>query len=311
MTILYFPPMNKLGNKAFRKLCLNRGADYVFTEMIKVEQLLENDEIQVKKATIPEEMQTKTIVQIICEDIENIEQGVKKILEINPNTFEINYNMGCPQSTLCKNEAGGGILKNLKKVEIVAKRLAKICKEHNVKPSIKTRIGLTRNDINIFENIANIKRVGISKIYLHGRVLREPYSKPATYDEIGEVKKQFKELEIIGNGDIKDTNSYNKILKTNCNGYLIGRASLENPNIFYELKNNIKTRNTDKGIDLKNRKELILEYLSYAKEYGLNDSYIKSNLAYLTKNCVGGADLRRELNNICDVDEIINVCEKI
>lgn len=306
MTTLYFPPINKLGNSAFRKLCLYYGADFVFSEMIRVDKLIEDDEVQLRKATIDKDLINQTLIQIIAEDIENIEKGIEKVIAINPQVKEINYNMGCPQSTLCKKELGGGIIKNPKKVFEVSKRLSIICNKHSIIPSVKLRIGVTREDINILEIVEQIQLAGIKKIYIHGRTLRDGYNRPATYNEIKEVKEKYPDSEIIGNGDVFNLNSYNEIIKTNCDGVLIGRAALENPEIFKLIKNNIIEDNKS-GTKLKERKESILKYLEFAKEYNISISHIKANLSYLTRNTIGGAEFRKEINDLAFIDDIINI----
>lgn len=307
---LYFPPINKLGNVAFRKVCNNSGADFVFTEMIRVEKIIEENEFQLRKLLIPQDMQTKTIVQIICEKPENIEKSIDKIVELTKNAKEINYNMGCPQSTMAKNENGGGIVKNPTKVKLVAEILAKCCEKHNILPSIKIRIGYDRKNINIQENIQNIKNAGINKIYIHGRCLLDGYRTPATYQEIGEIKKLFPELEIIANGDVIDTKSYNRIInETNCDGILIGRAALRDPYIFKQLKTNTYKEHNN-GFQLKTKIPQIIELLKAGQEENLNLDYLKQNIIYMTKGVIGGKDFRRDLNDISDINIFIEICEK-
>ena len=319
---LYFPPINKLGNSAFREVCLNNGADAVFTEMITAEKLLDNDEIQLKKLEIHKSQEEKIIVQIICEDIENILKTVDKVMEIAPYIKEINYNMGCPQSTLCKKECGGAIVGNIKKVERVAIELQKACKKYNIIPSIKIRIGLKRDKITIYENAKVIQNTEINKLYIHGRTLGDTYVKPATYDEKKHVKELFPKMQIIANGDVKDLESYINILKTNCDGVLIGRAALENPRIFSSLKIELSAWSTEhraekslssmpyalsskSGVRIEDRKGVILEFLKYAKKYDLDLSKVKSNLAYMTRSVIGASKLREEINNAKTIDEII------
>lgn len=310
---LYFPPINKLGNSAFREVCLNNGADFVFTEMITAEKLLDGDEIQLKKLEIPKTQEEKIIVQIICEDIENIQRAVDKVMVIVPFIKEINYNMGCPQSTLCKKECGGAIVGNIKKVERVAIELVKVCKKHNVIPSIKIRLGLKRDKITIYENAKNIHDAGINKLYIHGRTLDDTYVKPASFNEIKHVKELFKEMQIIANGDVKDLESYSNILKTNCDGVLIGRAALENPQIFKEIKRlrdkeikgqKINIKNLS-GTNFSDRKEVILEFLKYAKKYDLDLGKVKSNLAYMTRSIIGANIIREKINNAKTIEEVI------
>lgn len=326
--ILYFPPINKLGNSAFREVCLNNGAEMVFTEMITAEKLLDSDIVQLKKLEIPKSQEEKIIVQIICEDIKNISKTVDKVMELKPYIKEINYNMGCPQSTLCKKECGGAIVGNTKKVESVAIELAKACKKYKITPSIKIRLGLKRDKITIYDNAKAIQNAGINKLYIHGRTLDDTYLKPATYNEITAVKELFPNLQIIANGDVKDIESYYKILKTNCDGVLIGRAALENPKVFQEIKENMRIGDKEikgqrrikmnlqfsnslipqfskSGVNLEDRKEVVLEFLKYAKEYKLDLGKVKSNLAYMTRSVIGASKLREEINDVKSIDEII------
>lgn len=308
-TILYFPPINKLGNVAFRHLCNLAGADFIFTEMIRIEKLLENDEFQIKKLQIPNTAKNKTIVQIICEDINLIQKGVDKVVELFPEVFEINYNMGCPQSSLAKKECGGGIVGNPNKVELTAKKLHLACQKYNIKASIKIRLGLNRENITIYTNIEKIKNVGVTKIYIHGRVLNDSYNRPATYFEIGEVKKQNPELEIIANGDVKDLKSLNKILnQTKADGVLIGRAALENPYIFQDLKKDISKNNLS-GVLFKEKKNMIIKFLELANLYEISLSHAKANINYMTKTMILGNEFRAGINNSLNYEELIQFCK--
>lgn len=308
---LYFPPINKLGNIAFRKVCKTGGADFVFTELINGEKLLNNEQYQINKLKIPKNMEKTTIIQIVCENIENIDKTIQKILKIQPNIKEINYNMGCPQSTMAKNETGGGIIKNPKKIKKVANLLYKACKKHNIKPSIKIRIGIDRKNLNIKENIQNIKLEKITKIYIHGRCLLDGYQKPATYQEIGEIKKLHPELQIIANGDVKNHQTYTKIIQeTNCDGILIGRAALENPYIFNQLKTGShKIENS--GTQLKSKLPIIIELLKHGKKENLTLDYLKQNIVWLTKCTIGGPAFRKKFNDISDFDKMLNYCKTL
>lgn len=307
---LYFPPINKLGNSAFRNLCLDSGAEIVFTEMIRIDKILENDDYNIKKAIVPESQKSKTYVQVIAENINLIEKGVGKIVEFFPQVKEINYNMGCPQSSLCKNECGGGIVGNYDLVEKVAKLLKSACDKYKINASIKIRLGISRDNITIYENVKRIKNIGINTVYIHGRCLKDTYNKPATWEEIGKVKQMFPEMYIIANGDVKNSDSLFKIITiTNCDGVLIGRAALENPYIFKELLSNDFLGRDDSGVDLKSRFFMIKQLIKYALKQNVSLSHVKSNIAYLTKGVVNGAEFRREINDIIELDKLDKFCE--
>ncbi len=286
------------------------GADFVFTEMVRGDKILDGDEHQLKKLFIPKDMEDVTIVQIICEDIELIDKTVTEVMKKNPNVFEINYNMGCPQSTLAKNECGGGIVGNSILVGKVAKKLFDACSKFNVKPSIKIRLGIKRDDITIYENTKQIQSAGIKKIYIHGRVLKDSYNKPATYEEIEKVVNDFPRMEIIANGDVVDSLSLSKILKTNAKGVLVGRAALENPFVFKELKSIGGYELKKSGVSILDKREVLLKFLEFAKLDDVSLSHIKQNIAYMSKGIIGGADLRRKINDLENIDEIIKIIEK-
>lgn len=301
---LYLAPLNKLGNSAFRDLVLENGADFVFSEMIRTKQFLDEDEVQIRKATIAKDAASRTILQIICEeDLSEIEKSVHKLKTLNPDVLEINYNMGCPQSSLCKKENGGGILKNPEKIKKVCELFASACFENSVVPSVKTRIGVSRTKITILDTLRIINDSGIKKVYVHGRVLGEPYSKSATYDEIALAKRAFPDMEIVGNGDVCDDYSFKNMVDSGADGVMIGRCALEYPDVFEKLKNGSFNKEKS-GENISDKKYLILRFLELAGKYELPDSYIKSNLSYLTKSCIGGAGIRKSVNNITDFEEL-------
>lgn len=305
----YFPPINKLGNVAFRRLCNNSGADFVFTEMVRAEKVIEGELHQINKLKIPKDMQDKTIVQIICEDINNIEKSVDKIVELCPNLKEINYNMGCPQSTMSHNECGGGIVKNPAKVKEVSTKLQNACKKYGVIASVKIRLGIDRENITIYENVKNMKEVGIGKVYIHGRTLKDGYIRPATFEEIKEVKIQNPDLEIIANGDIKYSDKLNEVInETNCDGVLIGRAALENPYVFNELKEGRAIKNHS-GIKISERIQMIKELLEYGQIENLEMDYLKQNIVYLTKGVILGNEFRKEINQVHTYKEVFDICD--
>jgi tRNA-dihydrouridine synthase len=325
--IFYFPPINKLGNIAFRKTALYYGADYVFTEMINLDKLLVDDEPTKLKIYVDKEDISKTIFQVISSNIENISLGIEKLIAIlkdsgiinNPNEiFEINYNMGCPHSSLHKNFCGGGILKNKELLKLVSLNFKSICNKYNINCSIKTRVGITKNDNSLSSIFSIFKEVGIHKIYLHGRLITENYVYKAHYDEVLNMIKNNKtvlnKFEIILNGDIVSYNSLKKVINLfdgKINSVMVGRAALKNPKIFYYLKQGIPFEFNLNGDDIYKRKEQMLIFLNYATHYKISLNKIKSNLIYMSQDTKDGSEFRRKLNEIKDVKEIFYLLEKI
>lgn len=315
-SIFYFAPVNKLGNIAYRKTCLFYGADYVFSEMINLDKLLVDDEGQLKKILFIEEDINKTIFQIISENLDLLDSGLNcfldKFKQKNVLPYEINFNMGCPHSSLTTNFCGAGILRDLNRLENVSRKLAEFCLKNNIISSIKIRIGLNYNNLDdiLLKQILQIaKKVGIKKVYIHARFLKQGYNKPAIPELIYDICKneEFENLKLIYNGDIIDTKSYLEKKKlSGLNNVLIGRAALENPKIFYNLKNNIEFIVNKNGDTIDNRIDFILKFLEFAKKYNIDLSKTKANLAYLTNKLIGGREIRCSINNCKNLNEIEN-----
>lgn len=307
MKSLYMAPMNQLCNNSFRNLCLEYGADYVFSELIWAEDIIEYKEHAQRK--LKTDNISKTIFQIGAKDINLIALAIKKIKEIHPKINEINYNMGCPQSSLAKELVGGGILFSVEQMEKVAKIFADSCAKYDIIPSIKLRLGTRPDNIQINEYIQILSEKGVSKFYIHGRTLRHPYSIPAKYDEIAEVKKSFHQLEIIYNGDVRGYDDYKLITKsTKCDGVMIGRKGLEDPSVFLQIKNK-KIMPKKNQFSFEERKDVIQRFLEIAKEDDLDISLIKMNLSWMTRELEGGSSFRQKVNKIKYLEELNNLIE--
>jgi len=306
MTKFYFAPLNKLGNIAFRETCLFYGADFVFSEMINLDKLLNDDLGQLNKLKFSEKNINQTIFQVISEDLNLFEDGLKKFLKvINEKPVEINFNMGCPHSSLTTNFCGAGILRDLNRLENVCKILSEFCNDNKIIPSIKIRIGLDDNKVLLDDILKIARKTNIKKVYIHTRFLKQGYNKPASPELIFDICKNFDDLELVYNGDIFDTNSYKLAKeKSGLNDIMIGRAVAENPNIFDKLKKNIFVEQNTNGYNLSDKIYMILKFLEFCDIYDTDISRVKGNLAYLTNKVIDGKELRNRINNCKTFDEI-------
>jgi tRNA-dihydrouridine synthase B len=288
---LYLAPLNVLSNNAFRKLCLFYGANYVFTEMVWAERILNKNEFEEIKLQIDDEKHT--IIQVIAENSKSILSFVKLLKKRYSCVPELNFNMGCPQSTMSKRMLGGGILKDKEKMKEYAIKFSKACKKYDFTPSVKIRVGVDKPDLESYLKI--IKLSGINKVYIHARTLTQGYAKPADYLSLKKTK--LNGFDIIVNGDIKCKGSLLKAMNSvKCSGAMIGRAALNDPTIFYRLKG---------GKTQPSKKEVLLKFLEYAKD--LPKATLKRNISWLTQNMVHGAIIRHKINSAKTIDEIKKV----
>jgi tRNA-dihydrouridine synthase len=100
--------------------------------------------------------------------------------------------------------------------------------------TIKIRTGWdagTRNAVEVC-NIAYNE--GITWVAIHGRTRAQNYSGLADWDYIADVKRQVK-IPLLGNGDlVTPEQAVLRLQQSGCDGVLIGRGCLKNPNIFLQ-----------------------------------------------------------------------------
>ncbi|MBK1972230.1 tRNA-dihydrouridine synthase [Campylobacter sp. TTU-622] len=294
---LFLAPMAGFSDLPFRNVVKKFGADVTISEMISSNALVyENKKTlhMLKKA----ELEKPYIVQIAGSDTEIIKKAVLILNEID-FIDGIDFNCGCPVNKVVKQCAGSALLKNLD----LFKKLVATIKEYNKKSltSVKFRLGF---DEKYPEKMAKIcEELEVNFISIHGRTRKALYSGNADYESIAYAKSQVK-IPVIANGDINALNANEVFNITKCDGLMIGRASIGNPWIFYEIKER-------KKIDKTLKKEIILFHFDeIVKHYGnLGVNIFKKHLHEYSKTYKNACAFRAEINHYTKTSEMRNSIE--
>jgi len=297
---LYFAPIHRLSNWIYRHFLLLHGADFVFSELIMVDRW--ESEFDKGKFKCFSRDLYKTIFQIGANNSDEISFAVGELKKIHPNIREINLNMGCPQSSMQKRQVCGGILFNTNLMSSLSESLVVECEKNNIIPSVKLRLGTSREKILIKDYLSILQKSGVKKVYIHARPLRYNYSQPAIWSELSSIVNFFPDLELIFNGDVDSYESYLELEKFSPSGIMIGRSALINPLIFQqiktkknsllgkvgkfnpELKDDELIRGGDGLVRMSNRKKLLIEeFISFAKKEHLREEILSTHIAYLNK----------------------------
>jgi len=97
----------------------------------------------------------------------------------------------------------------------------------NVPVSIKIRVDSGDDSFN-YEVAQAVSDAGADFLIVHGRHWTEHYETPCRHDAIQFFVENMK-IPVIGNGDIADQASLQKMLATGCAGVMIGRAGVGQP----------------------------------------------------------------------------------
>ena len=231
---------------------------------------------------------------------------------------EINLNLGCPSKKVQKNKFGACLMKE---PNLVADCLSKMQSSTKLPVTVKTRIGYDDQEDyeNLYQFIDKLKNTGVKTFIVHARkaILGKFTPKqnlnipPLKYDVVYNLKKDFKNEEIIINGGITSIDQIKKHL-SKVDGVMIGRSVYHSPYLLAEIEKEIfKNNNTP------SRQEVIENLIPYVKEetkkgtrlnqimrhtLGLFHGQTGSNFwkRYLSKNlCVRDADVKK-INHIMD-----------
>lgn len=224
---LILAPMAGVTDFAFRSIAKDCGADLTCSEMISAKGLIYDSE-KTKKMLYTCENETPKMVQLFG----NEPSDFVKCLNYLEDADIIDINFGCPAPKIFNNNQGSALLNQPLKVYEIVNAL-----KQNTNKIISAKIRLGIQDKSLGLNIAKvIEDAGADFICVHGRTKLQGYSGQADLDEIAKIKQSVK-IKVVGNGDVKDKESLNKMWQTGVDGVMIGRASLGNPQIFAKLKN--------------------------------------------------------------------------
>ena len=234
----------------------------LYTEMVATKSAIHGDR---KKILGFNKAEKPLALQVGGSDKEEL-STVCKIAE-DMGYDEININLGCPSKKVQKNKFGACLIKE---PDLVAECINKMISSCKIPVTAKTRIGFDDVEnydyLNSFVN--KISEAGCKTILLHARKAilkgltpKENLKIPKlNYPLVYEIKKTNKNLEIIINGGITNSEQIKEHLK-HCDGVMIGRAIYQNPYFLAEIENKIF-----KNKNIPSRTEVAEKLVNYVRE---------------------------------------------
>ncbi len=233
---------------------------------------------------------------------------------------EINLNLGCPSKKVQKNRFGACLMKE---PDLVAECLVEMQNKTKLPVTIKTRIGY--DDVEDYENLHNfiskLKNTGVETFIIHARkaVLGKFTPKqnlnipPLKYDIVYNLKKDFKDSQIIINGGITSTDQIKEHLDK-VDGVMIGRAAYHSPYFLADIEKNIFNNN-----NISSRQEVIESLIPYIKnetKQGTQLNQIMRHTLGLFHGQTGSSFWKRYLSeNLCvrdaDIKKIDHIMDKV
>ena len=234
---LYLAPMAGVTDTTFRQLCKEYGADVMVTEFVSAEGIFRRNERTMEYLEF-EDAERPLGVQLFGGDPEHLAEAAKMVMDWKrPDFLDINF--GCPVSKVVSKNGGSSLLRDCPLLARVAGAIVKAVAPHPV--TAKIRIGWSAETVNATTTARILEDCGIQAIAVHGRTKEQGYSGEADWNVIAQVAESVR-VPVIGNGDLVTAPDVERRMKTTrIAGVMIGRAAMQHPWIFREIKHYLAT----------------------------------------------------------------------
>lgn len=228
--VLALAPMQDVTDLPFWGLMRDYGgADVYYTEYFRV-----HGDSRLEKWILESITHNPTgrpvVAQMIGNDIPSLVRTARE-LQQHP-IAAVDLNLGCPAPVVYRKCAGGGLLRDLPRVDAI---LGALRAAVTVKFTVKTRLGF--DDPATLEKLLPIfARHSLDLLTIHGRTVAERYRSAVHYDAIAQAVAALP-CPVLANGNISSATKAAEVLaQTGARGLMIGRAAIRNPWIFQQIR---------------------------------------------------------------------------
>jgi tRNA-dihydrouridine synthase B len=223
-------PMQDVTTRAFFEVIGRYGApDYFFTEYFRV-HATSRLEPHILESITGHGTGRPVFAQIIGEDIGHIERSIGDLLAYP--VAGIDLNMGCPAPKIYKKNVGGGLLRDVPKVDSLLQAMRAAIPGLF---SVKMRIGFEDTE-NFAALLDCVNRHGVDLLSVHGRTVKELYRSEVHYDWIRFAVERATPA-VFANGNITSARTAAAVAhSTGAAGLMVGRGAIRNPWIFRQCR---------------------------------------------------------------------------
>lgn len=227
---VFYAPLAGCSDYPFRKMSAIYNPGLMYCEMVKMEALVRNDAGTLQM--LEHDPGMHPIGGQICGSKPEIAGKAAQIIEsLGFNVVDLNC--GCPVDKVTKDGSGSAMLKNPNLIgDVIANMVAAV----KIPVTVKIRAGWDEENIVVAEVTRIAEKAGASAICIHGRTRKQAYRGPAVWDYIKTAKEAATTIKVIGNGDVFDGPSAEKIMAyTGCDAVLVARGTMGNPWVVQDI----------------------------------------------------------------------------
>ncbi len=223
----WMAPMSGITDVCYRQLMDEMGAGVLVSELVSAKGLMFNSEKTRRMIEIHKNPGTLVGLQLFGDYADDFIKVAHLVQEQGADFLDIN--LGCPVRKVVQKGCGSAMMRDPAYLESF---LTKIRRNIGLPLTVKMRTGWSEEELTIHECVAAAQNAGCEWVAIHGRTRVQGYQGLADWDLMAEVKQRTT-LPIIGNGDIRDAERAQTLLRnTGVDAVMIGRGALRNPWIF-------------------------------------------------------------------------------
>jgi len=205
------------------------GADVYFTEYFRV-HTTSNLEPWVLRSITHNPTGRPVVAQMIGNDIPSLVRTARELQQYP--IVAVDLNLGCPAPVVYRKCAGGGLLREPRRVDAI---LGALRDAVSIRFTVKTRVGFDSPEV--FDELLPIfAKHSIDLLTVHGRTVQEMYRSEVHYDLIARAVAEMP-FPVLANGNVYSAPNADEILRrTGAKGLMIGRGAIRNPWLFHQIR---------------------------------------------------------------------------
>lgn len=311
-TLQVVAPMADVTDIAFRTMIakysrmgqIDGGPDVMWTEFVSANGLCSAGREVLKRDLEFTNIERPIVAQLFTAEPDKMREAAKMCRDLGYDGIDIN--MGCPDKSIEKQNAGAAMMKDWRNAQAVIRAAQEGAGDIPV--SVKTRIGF--NKIEFKEWLPKILECNIPVLTVHLRTRKEMSKVGAHWELMPEVVKLVREMTgelkdggtiVIGNGDIMSVKEGKEKAKiTGCDGVMIGRGIFGTPWFFDQVV-------YENGKTIEERLQILIEHTKlFEEKLGdiKNFAIMKKHYKAYVHGFDGAKELRTELMEANNSQEI-------
>jgi tRNA-dihydrouridine synthase B len=227
---LALAPMQDVTDLAFwRVIAPYGGADVYWTEYFRVHGD-SRPERWILDSILHNPTGRPVVAQLIGNDVPSMVRTARELQQYA--IAAIDLNLGCPAPVVYRKCAGGGLLRELNRIDAI---LGALREAVTVCFTVKTRIGFA-SPAEFDGLLALFARHEIDLLTVHGRTVAQMYRPGVRYDLIAQAARSLR-CPVLANGNVYSAEqALSVVAETGARGLMIGRGAIRNPWLFGQIR---------------------------------------------------------------------------